>query len=55
MKGTIVLVTHKEITGGYGEYPGYFIEGVVYGSEPIDDTTQVSDKDKTPVKGKTVF
>lgn len=55
MKGTVVLVTHKEITGGYGEYPGYFIEGVVYGPEPLEDTTQVSDKDKNPTKGKTVF
>ena len=56
MKGTVVLVTHKEITGGYGEYPGYFIEGVVYGPEPLDDSTKVSsDKDKKPVKGRTVF
>ncbi len=34
MKGTIVLVTHKQTTGGYGEYPGYYIRGIVYGPEP---------------------
>ena len=55
MKGTIILVTHKEITGGYGEYPGYFIEGTVYGPEPLDEADQTSDKDNKPVKGKTVF
>ena len=27
MKGVVVLVTKKQATGGYGEYPGYYIEG----------------------------
>jgi hypothetical protein len=37
MKGTVVLVTNKKTTGGYGEIPGYFIEGVVYGTEPLEE------------------
>jgi hypothetical protein len=37
MKGVIVLVTKKQATGGYGEYPGYYIEGIVYGLEPLDE------------------
>jgi hypothetical protein len=34
LKGTVVLVTRKQTTGGYGEYPGYYIKGIVYGPEP---------------------
>jgi len=37
MKGTLILVTKKETTGGYGEYPGYFIQGIAYGPEPPAD------------------
>jgi len=37
MKGTIVLVTHKQTTGGYGEYPGYYIKGIAYGPEPPEE------------------
>ena len=37
MKGVVVLVTKKQATGGYGEYPGYYIEGVVYGLEPLEE------------------
>lgn len=37
MKGIVVLVTKKQATGGYGEYPGYHIEGTVYGLEPLDE------------------
>jgi hypothetical protein len=37
MKGTLILVTKKETTGGYGEYPGYFIQGIAYGPEPPTD------------------
>lgn len=42
MKGTLILVTKKETTGGYGEYPGYYIKGVAYGPEPPEsgDTTE---------------
>ncbi|HJZ39135.1 MAG TPA: hypothetical protein VJ203_02080 [Bacteroidales bacterium] len=34
MKGTLILVTKKQTTGGYGEYPGYYIKGIAYGTEP---------------------
>ena len=37
MKGIVVLITKKVATGGYGEYPGYYIEGVVYGLEPLEE------------------
>lgn len=37
MKGMVVLVTKKQTTGGYGEYPGYYIEGIVYGLEPLEE------------------
>lgn len=36
-KGTVVYITKKQATGGYGEFPGYFIEGIVYGSEPLEE------------------
>ena len=35
LQGQVVYVTKKHKTGGYGELQGYFIEGVVYGSEPL--------------------
>jgi len=34
MNGTVVLVTKRQNTGGYGEFPGYYISGIVYGPEP---------------------
>jgi hypothetical protein len=37
MKGVVVLVTKMHSVGGYGEYPGYYIEGIVYGLEPLDE------------------
>ncbi len=37
INGTIILVTHKERTGGYGEFPGYLIKGIAYGTEPPDE------------------
>ncbi|MBN2521711.1 MAG: hypothetical protein JXB24_00475 [Bacteroidales bacterium] len=37
MKGIVVLVTKRQATGGYGEYPGYYIEGIVYGTEPLEE------------------
>lgn len=39
-KGTTVLVTEKKATGGYGDFPGYYIEGVVYGYEPLDEEAE---------------
>ena len=37
LKGTVILVTHKQTTGGYGEYPGYYIKGIAYGPEPPEE------------------
>lgn len=37
IKAQVVLVTHKQTTGGYGELPGYYIKGVAYGYEPFDE------------------
>ena len=37
MSGTVILVTKKQNTGGFGEYPGYYIRGLVYGPEPPED------------------
>lgn len=37
MKGTVVYVTKKQTTGGYGENPGYYYEGEVYGFEPLEE------------------
>lgn len=34
MNGTVILITKKQNTGGFGEYPGYIIQGMVYGPEP---------------------
>jgi hypothetical protein len=34
LKGTLILVTKKQATGGYGEYPGYYIKGIAYGPNP---------------------
>ena len=44
LKGTVVLITHKESTGGYGEYPGYFIKGIVYGPEPPVEVEETSSR-----------
>ncbi|MBN1143114.1 MAG: hypothetical protein JXA72_01780 [Bacteroidales bacterium] len=37
MKATLIVVTRKQATGGYGEYPGYYIKGKAYGSEPPEE------------------
>jgi len=47
MKGSLILVTKKETTGGYGEYPGYYIKGIAYGSEPPDETAPDESKGAT--------
>jgi len=44
MKGTLILVTKKQATGGYGEYPGYFIKGIAYGPEPPEEGLTPSDQ-----------
>ncbi len=42
-KGQVVLVTKKQATGGYGEFPGYYIEGIVYGTEPLEEEASGDD------------
>jgi hypothetical protein len=44
LKGTLILVTKKQATGGYGEYPGYFIKGTAYGPEPPQEGLVPSEK-----------
>ena len=39
LKANIVLITRQEAKGGYGEIPGYEIEGVAYGFEPSGEET----------------
>jgi hypothetical protein len=48
LKGTLILITWKETTGGYGEYPGYYIKGLAYGPNPPEEPT--SDVKGAPVK-----
>ncbi len=40
LNGTVILVTKKQNTGGFGEYPGYYIKGVVYGPDPPEDVSE---------------
>ena len=47
MKGTVILVTKKETSGGYGEYPGYYIKGIAYGTEPPAETAPAETKGTT--------
>ncbi len=44
IKGTLILVTKKQSTGGYGEYPGYYIKGYAYGPEPPEEGLVPSSK-----------
>lgn len=54
MKGVVILVTHKQTTGGYGEMPGYFIKGIVYGLEPLEEEEETSTEEK-PLSGGVVL
>jgi hypothetical protein len=46
IKGTVVYITKKQATGGYGEYPGFYIEGEVYGIDPLSEgEIEAMDKD----------
>lgn len=47
MKGSLILVTKKETSGGYGEYPGYYIKGIAYGTEPPAQTAPAETKGAT--------
>lgn len=50
MKGIMVLVTHRETRGGYGEMPGYYMEGLVYGTQPLAADEERIDETKTANK-----
>jgi hypothetical protein len=39
--GTIALITHKEFIGGFGDNPGYVIDAIAYGPEPLEEGTNV--------------
>jgi hypothetical protein len=54
MKAIIVLVTHKETRGGYGEMPGYYIEGIAYGVDELDENGDTTDG-KGELKNGVVF
>jgi hypothetical protein len=54
-KGFIVLVTHEEARGGYGEMPGYYIEGDVYGIEPLEEGEEDSEDDDKAFENGVVF
>lgn len=46
--GTIILLTKEEAKGAYGDIPGYELEAIVYGTEPLEKGTDViDDKNKT--------
>jgi hypothetical protein len=51
IRGTIILVTHKQKTGGYGEFPGYYIKGIVYGPEPLNEDEEAENRQKSLKKG----
>lgn len=51
-KATIVLITHEEYYGGYGDPPGYYVEGVSYGTEPLEEGTDVVDPKNKDSKAK---
>ncbi len=39
--GSIILVTKEEAKGAYGDIPGYVLEAIVYGTEPLEKGTDV--------------
>jgi hypothetical protein len=51
--GTMILITKEEAKGAYGDIPGYNMEAIVYGTQPLEKGTDViSDKDKSKQKDK---
>ena len=55
MKGQVVLLTKKQATGGYGEFPGYYLEGVVYGIEPLDENGELQGESGTSMNNGVVM
>lgn len=37
LQGTVILITKKQTTGGYGEFQGYEMAGIIYGTEPLEE------------------
>lgn len=51
LKGSMILLTKEEAIGAYGDIPGYVLEAIVYGTEPLEKGTDVVDtKSKEPAK-----
>ena len=55
MKGQVVLLTKKQATGGYGEFPGYYLEGVVYGLEPLDENGEIQSESGSSMQNGVVL
>lgn len=53
MKGTMVLITRKEFYGGYGDDAGCIMDGVVYGTEPLEEGTDVIQDPAKKAESKT--
>lgn len=50
--GTMILITKEESKGAYGDIPGFYMEAVVYGTEPLEKGTDVTtDKNKDKAAG----
>jgi hypothetical protein len=47
LKGSIILITNVEFIGGYGDIPGYEIDAIVYGKEPLEKGTDVINDNKS--------
>ncbi len=50
LQGSMILITKTENYGGYDENPGYELEAIVYGKEPLEKGTDVVKDNKTPPK-----
>jgi len=44
MGGNMVLITHSEMIGGFGEPPSYYVEGIAYSWEPPPKEEDNDDK-----------
>ena len=44
-KGSIVLITKEDYYGAFGDVPGCYLEGYVYGLQPLEEGTDVVNPD----------
>ena len=52
-EASIVLITREKFTGGYSdEAPGYYVEGISYGKEPLKTSSQATGPKSTDTKTK---